>query len=62
MDPTPSTMDTLIDNIGDWVGAAMGYMSAFADEVASNAVLTLTVIAVPLVGVGIGLFKRAIHA
>ena len=56
------TIDTLIANVGKWVNAAAGYMGSFATTVASNAVLTLTVVAVPLVGVGIGLFKRAIRA
>lgn len=55
-------MDDLITNIGKWVSAAAGYMGDFATAVASNAVLTLTVVAVPLVGVGVGLFKRAIHS
>lgn len=55
-------MDAIIQNITSWVTAAFGYMGDFADEVADNPILTLTVIAVPLVGVGIGLFKRAIHA
>lgn len=55
-------MTALIDNITAWVTAAAGYMGSFASEVTSNAVLTLTVVAVPLVGVGVGLFKRAIRA
>lgn len=55
-------MDTLIPNITTWVNAAAGYMTSFASAVTSNAVLTLTVVAVPLVGVGVGLFKRAIHS
>lgn len=60
MNPTP--MQTLISNIGEWVTAAAGYMTTFASTVASTPVLTLTVVAVPLVGVGVGLFKRAIRA
>lgn len=59
---TPTAMETLISNIGLWVSAAAGYMTSFASTVTSNAVLTLTVVAVPLVGTGIGLFKRAIHS
>ena len=55
-------MTALIDNITAWVTAAAGYMGDFATTVTSNAVLTLTVVAVPLVGVGVGLFKRAIRA
>lgn len=60
MDPTP--MQTLISQVGEWVTAAAGYMTTFAGSVASTPVLTLCVVAVPLVGVGVGLFKRAIHA
>lgn len=55
-------MSTLISNIGSWVTAAAGYMTSFASTVTSNAVLTLCVVAVPLTGVGIGLFKRALHS
>lgn len=58
----PTAMDTLISNVGKWVTAAAGHMSTFATTVAGNPILTLTVVAVPLVGVGIGLFKRAIHS
>lgn len=58
----PTAMDTLITNIGKWVEAAADYMGDFATTVAGNPILTLTVVAVPLVGVGIGLFKRAIHS
>ena len=59
-DPTP--MQVLISNVGEWVTAAAGYMGNFATAVTNNAVLTLCVVAVPLVGTGIGLFKRAIRA
>lgn len=55
-------MSALITDISAWVTAAAGYMGDFATAVTSNAVLTLTVVAVPLVGVGVGLFKRAIRA
>lgn len=55
-------MTSLIEDVGAWVTAAAGYMSTFASTVASTPVLTLTVIAVPLVGVGVGLFKRAIRS
>lgn len=55
-------MTALIGNVTAWVNAAAGYMGTFATTVASNTVLTLTVVAVPLVGTGIGLFKRAIHS
>lgn len=55
-------MTALISSITEWVTAAAGYMGDFATAVTSNAVLTLTVVAVPLVGTGIGLFKRAIHS
>lgn len=60
MEPTP--IGTLISQVGQWVTAAAGYMGDFASAVTSNAVLTLCVVAVPLVGTGIGLFKRAIHS
>lgn len=55
-------MTALIEQIGAWVTEAASYMATFASTVASTPVLTLTVVAVPLVGTGIGLFKRAIHS
>ena len=55
-------MADIITNITSWVSAAAGFMGDFATAVASNPILTLTVVAVPLTGVGIGLFKRAIRA
>ena len=55
-------MGDLITSITAWVNAAAGYMGDFATAVTSNAVLTLCVVAVPLVGTGIGLFKRALHS
>lgn len=55
-------MTDLIGNVTEWVTAAAGYMSTFASTVASTPVLTLMVVAVPLVGTGIGLFRRALRA
>lgn len=55
-------MGSIISDVGLWVQAAAGYMGDFASTVASTPILTLMVVAVPLVGVGVGLFKRAIRA
>lgn len=60
MNPTP--FQQLISNVGEWVTAGASYMGTFASAVTSNAVLTLMVVAVPLVGTGIGLFRRALRA
>lgn len=55
-------MTAIISGITEWVTAAAGYMGTFASTVASTPLLLLEVVAVPLVGVGIGLFKRAKRA
>lgn len=59
-DPTP--IGQIIAGVTEWVTAAAGYMSTFATTIVSNPVLLLNVVAVPLVGVGIGLFSRAKRA
>lgn len=60
MDET--AIGAIIRQVGEWVSASAGYMATFANTVVSQPVLLLTVVAVPLVGTGIGLFKRAKRA
>ncbi len=48
----------IIANVGDFVEAAVGWMGQFATVVSTNALLFVFVIAVPLVGLGVGLLNR----
>ena len=51
-------MSTLMTAVGTVVTAAIGWMGQFADAITSNTILTLGVVAVPLVGLGVGLLGR----
>lgn len=56
------TMATLLTNVGSFITAAVGWMSEFVEPITTNPVLFIFVIAVPLVGLGIGLLNRLIRA
>lgn len=51
-------MSALITSVTTVVTAAIGWMGDFADAITSNTILTLGVVAVPLVGLGAGLLGR----
>ena len=51
-------ISTIITNITAFVTGAVSWMGSFASVVADNALLFIFVIAVPLVGLGIGLLNR----
>lgn len=53
-------MATYLSNIGDIVTAAVGWMGDAADAIVANP-LALLFILLPLMGAGIGLFKRIIN-
>lgn len=53
-------MTTYLSNIGDIVTAAVGWMGDAADAIVANP-LALLFILLPLMGAGIGLFKRIIN-
>lgn len=56
MDPTP--MESLMTSVGTVVTAAIGWMGQFGTAITSNTILALGVVAVPLVGLGVGLLGR----
>lgn len=56
------TMATLLTNVGSFITAAVGWMSDFLEPITTSPVLFIFVIAVPLVGLGIGLLNRLIRA
>lgn len=55
-------MSTLLGNVTTFVTDAIGWMGQFLSEITSDTsgVLVTFVVAVPLVGLGIGLLKRLI--
>lgn len=55
-------MSTLLGNVTTFVTDAIGWMGQFLSEITSDSsgVLVTFVVAVPLVGLGIGLLKRLI--
>lgn len=56
------TLSTILTSVGSFITSAVGWMGEFADIITSNAVMFVFVVAVPLVGIGIGLLNRLIKA
>lgn len=54
------TVATILTSIGSIVTAAVGWMQTAGTAIAANP-LALTFILLPLMGAGIGLFKRIIN-
>ena len=50
-------MEALITSVGDVFSAAIGWVGTVATTVTSNPILLIFCI-LPLVGIGVGLFKR----
>ena len=51
-------MASIITSVTSVVTAAIGWMGDYADAIAANDILVLGVVAVPLVGLGVGLLGR----
>lgn len=56
------TMTTVLTNVGSVVTEAITWMTEFLEPITSNPVLFVFVVAVPLVGLGVGLLNRLIRA
>lgn len=56
-------MAGLLTSVTTFVTSAVSWMGQFLSEVASDStgILTTFVVALPLVGLGVGLLKRLIH-
>lgn len=54
-------MSTILTAVTDTVTAATGWMGTFANKVASDNILLLGVVCVPLVGLGVGLLGRLLR-
>lgn len=51
---------TVLTAIGSVVTSAVTWLEAYAESIAGNDIMLLLVVAVPLVGLGVGLLKRMI--
>lgn len=58
MNEPVSTMSALLTSIGSVVTAAVTWMGDFATAITSNDLLVLGVVAIPCVGLGVGLIRR----
>ena len=52
------TISSLVTDIGSFVTGAISWITSFADAITGNEYLKLGCIAVPLVGIGVGLLSR----
>lgn len=55
------TVATLMTTVGEVFTAAIGWVGTVADEIAGNPLLLLACVAVPLCGIGVGMFSRLLH-
>lgn len=55
-------MADMIAAVGDVFTAAIGWVGTVASTIASENILLLAVVAVPLCGLAVGLFKRLLSA
>lgn len=56
------TLTTMLTNVGSVVTSAIGWMTDFLEPITSSPVLFTFVVAIPLVGLGIGIFNRLVRA
>lgn len=55
-------MDALITSITTVFTAAIGWVGTVASTIASQPILLLSCVAIPLCGLGVGMFKRLLSA
>lgn len=55
-------MASLIASIGDVFTAAIGWVGTVASTIAGQPILLIACVAIPLCGLGIGMFKRLLSA
>lgn len=55
------TVSSLMTEVGAVFTAAIGWVGTVADEIAGNPLLLLACVAVPLCGIGVGMFSRLLH-
>lgn len=64
MDATPAavTLATIIADVGTMFTAAIGWVGTVASTIASQPILLVACVCMPLAGYGIGMFKRLLGA
>lgn len=56
------TVGTLIENVGTVFTSAIGWVGEVAAEIAAQPILLMACVAIPLCGIGVGMFKRLLSA
>lgn len=56
------TIASLMTSVGEVFTAAVGWVGEVATTIGEEPILLLAVVAVPLCGLGVGLFKRLLSA
>lgn len=56
------TVSTLLTSIGSVFTSVIGWVGKVAAEIADQPVLLLACVAIPLCGLGVGMFKRLLSA
>jgi hypothetical protein len=56
------TIATLLTSIGSVFTAAIGWVGDVASTIAGEPILLIACVAIPLCGLGVGLFKRLLSA
>ena len=59
--PEVSTMEAILSSVGQVFTSAVGWMGELIDVIVAEPLLMLSVICVPLVGIGVGLLGRLIR-
>ena len=61
LDTTPATISTILTAVGDVVEKVIDWTGDFAECIASNNLLLIGCVAVPLCGIGAGMIKRLLR-
>lgn len=56
------TVSSLLTSIGSVFTAAIGWVGTVASTIAEQPILLISCVAIPLCGLGVGLFKRLLSA
>ena len=62
METAAVTVSSLLTSIGSVFTAAIGWVGTVASTIASEPILLISCVAIPLCGLGIGMFKRLLSA
>lgn len=64
MDPTPAavTVSTFVGDIGTVFTASIGWVGTVASTIAGQPILLIACVAIPLCGLGVGMFRRLLSA